>query len=212
MKEVGVKAYGIPFPEYHVMCMPVKTEISPVSEQYQHYKEDIALLARLWFQSYRFSIAWLRILPEGAGKINPEGGAYYRVIFQELHNYGIKACATIYHWDLPQVLQNRGGWTDRSIVDTFEEFARVCFRDLGDLVDQWITTNEQFCITYLEHLYGEHALWIQDMRLTTQAIHPCQPGRTVSTYRQTGLKAPPIGITMNLSAPRPVPTGKETKK
>lgn len=182
-------------------------------DQYHKYAEDISLMAELGFQTYRFSIAWPRILPEGTGTINKEGVAYYRALCEELHKRGIKACATIYHWDLPQCLQDKGGWADRSIIDAFTEYAKVCFAELGDLVDQWITINEPFCITYLGYLWGVHAPGIKDLGLTVKAIHHVNlaHGIAVREYRKTGLKAP-IGTTLNLSSPRPATNNKADQK
>ncbi|MDR3146516.1 MAG: beta-glucosidase [Treponema sp.] len=181
-------------------------------DQYHRYREDIALMAELGFKSYRFSIAWPRIIPSGTGKVNPEGIAYYRTLCEELHRYGIKACATIYHWDLPQVLQDKGGWADRSVVAAFTEYAGVCFAELGDCVDQWITINEPFCIAYLGYYYGVHAPGIRDIDQALRAVHHVNlaHGSAVRAYRKTGLKAP-IGITWNPSTPRPA-TGKGADK
>ena len=173
-------------------------------DQYHRYKEDIALMAELGFKSYRFSIAWPRIIPGGTGKVNPEGIAYYRALCGELHRQGIMACATIYHWDLPQVLQDTGGWTERAIVQAFEEYAKACFDELGDVVDQWITINEPLCAAYLGYLFGVHAPGIKDSGAALRAVHHLNlaHGLAVRAYRKTGLKAP-IGITWNPSTPRP---------
>jgi beta-glucosidase len=173
-------------------------------DQYHRYAEDIALMAELGFTSYRFSIAWPRIIPAGTGGVNGEGIAYYRRLCEELHKYGISACATIYHWDLPQPLEDAGGWAARPIVSAFEEYAGVCFRELGDLVDQWITINEPFCVAYLGYFYGRHAPGHRDPQKALNAVHHVNMahGAAVKAYRQSGLKAP-IGITWNPSTPRP---------
>ncbi|MDR1029504.1 MAG: beta-glucosidase [Treponema sp.] len=182
-------------------------------DQYHRYEEDIGLMAELGFQGYRFSLAWPRILPQGTGTVNEEGLDYYRNLCKELHKHDIKACATLYHWDLPQGLQDKGGWTDRFIVDAFAEYVKVCYEGLGDLVDQWITINEPFCITYLGHLWGHHAPGFTDIKLAVKAIHHVNlaHGIAVKTYRETGLKAP-IGITLNLATPRPATNSKGDKQ
>ncbi|MDR2404374.1 MAG: beta-glucosidase [Spirochaetaceae bacterium] len=182
-------------------------------DQYHHYREDIALMAELGFKSYRFSIAWPRVIPSGTGKVNPEGIAYYRTLCEELHRNGIKACATIYHWDLPQILQDRGGWADRSVVEAFTEYAGVCFAELGDCVDRWITINEPFCIAYLGYYYGVHAPGIRNIDQALRAVHHVNlaHGSAVRAYRKTGLKAP-IGITWNPSTPRPATRNEADKK
>ncbi|MDR1902781.1 MAG: beta-glucosidase [Treponema sp.] len=173
-------------------------------DQYRRYAGDIALMAELGFKSYRFSIAWPRVIPAGTGKVNLEGIAFYRALCGELHKYNIKACATIYHWDMPQCLEDKGGWAERPIVDAFVEFARVCFAELGDCVDQWITINEPFCIAYLGYRFGVHAPGVKDLQKSLNAVHHVNlaHGLAVKAYRETGLKAP-IGITWNPSTPRP---------
>jgi beta-glucosidase len=181
-------------------------------DQYHRYKDDIALAAALGFQVYRFSIAWPRILPQGSGAVNRDGIAYYRALCAELHKHGVKACATLYHWDLPQCLQDKGGWAARFIVDAFTEYVKVCFAELGDLVDQWITVNEPLCVTYLGYLRGIHAPGIKDMGQTVQAVHNLNlaHGAAVKAYRQTGLTAP-IGTTLNLNTPRPASNRSEDR-
>ncbi|MCL2801277.1 MAG: GH1 family beta-glucosidase [Treponema sp.] len=182
-------------------------------DQYHRYPEDIALMAELGFKSYRFSIAWPRIIPEGRGKVNPEGIAYYRRLCEELRKNGIHTCATIYHWDLPQPLQDEGGWTNRNITGAFKEYANVCYKELGDLVDMWITINEPFCVAYLGYLWGVHAPGERDQKKAMAAVHNVNMahGIAVSEYRKTGLKAP-IGITWNPNTPRAATSREEDKK
>ncbi|MDR0374927.1 MAG: beta-glucosidase [Treponema sp.] len=173
-------------------------------DQYHHYKEDVALIAKLGFKSYRFSIAWPRILPNGAGAVNKEGVAYYRNLCAELRKHGIQACATLYHWDLPQVIQDKGGWAKRFIVEAFVEYAKVCFAELGDCVDQWITINEPLCVTFMGYLTGMHAPGVKDPAQAASAVHHVllAHGAAIREYRKTGLTAP-IGITLNINTPRP---------
>jgi len=182
-------------------------------DQYHRYKEDAALMAELGFTSYRFSIAWPRIIPNGTGKANPEGIAYYRNLCQELHKHNITACATIYHWDLPQPLEDAGGWPERSILAPFEEYVKVCYKELGDLVDMWITINEPYCVACLGYLHGEHAPGYRDLQKTLRAIHHVNMahGIAVREYRKAGLKAP-IGITWNPVTPRPATLRAADKK
>jgi len=182
-------------------------------DQYHRYAEDIALMAELGFKSYRFSIAWPRIIPRGRGMINPEGVAYYRRLCEELHKHDMTACATLYHWDLPQVLEDAGGWPDRSIVDALEEYAGVCFKELGDLVDMWITLNEPLCAANNGYLNGHHAPGIRDQQKAMAAVHHMNMahGAAVRAYRKTGLKAP-IGIAWNPVTPRPASSSPADKK
>jgi len=182
-------------------------------DQYHRYAEDVAIMAELGFDSYRFSIAWPRIIPAGTGKVNPEGIAYYRRLCEELHKNGISACATIYHWDLPQPLEDAGGWADRSIVGAFEEYVKVCYKELGDVIDAWITINEPLCITHTGYLYGRQAPGICDRQKALAAVHHVNMahGVAVREYRKTGLKAP-IGIAWNLVTPRPATASEADKK
>ena len=96
-------------------------------DHYHRFAEDVALMAKLGFKSYRLSIAWPRIIPKGRGSVNPEGIAFYRKVLEELRKNKIHSCVTLYHWDLPQVLEDEGGWTNRSVVTAFEEYSKVCF-------------------------------------------------------------------------------------
>jgi beta-glucosidase len=174
-------------------------------DQYHRYEEDVALMAELGFKSYRFSIAWPRIIPGGDdGRVNAKGVAYYKNLIKELRDYGIKPAATIYHWDLPQSLEDKGGWPERHTAEAFAEFARVCFAEFGDTVDRWITINEPFCVAYLGYYHGVHAPGVRDIKKAIRAVHHVNlaHGLAVKAYRETGLKAP-IGITWNPSAPRP---------
>jgi len=182
-------------------------------DQYHRYEEDIELMAELGLKSYRFSIAWPRILPTGTGKVNPEGIAFYRRLCEALHKKGISTCATLYHWDLPQPLEDAGGWTNRAVLDAFEEFVKVCYKELGDLIDLWITINEPYCVAFLGYLYGYHAPGHHDLQKALNAVHYVNlaHGIAVIEYRKTGLKAP-IGITFNPSTPRPATKSDADKK
>ena len=182
-------------------------------DQYHRYAEDVALMAELGFNSYRFSLAWPRIIPAGTGKVNPEGIAYYRRLCEELHKNGISACATIYHWDLPQPLEDAGGWADRSVLGAFEEYAKVCYKELGDVIDSWITINEPLCVAHMGYLSGRHAPGICDQQKALAATHHVNMahGIAVREYRKTGLKAP-IGITWNPVTPRPATASEADKK
>ena len=186
---------------------------SVACDQYHRYEEDMKLIASFGFKAYRFSIAWPRVIPEGRGKVNEAGLDYYRRLCDAIHANGMKAIATIYHWDLPVPLQAEGGWTNRGIVSAFTDFAAACFKGLGDKVDSWITINEPFCITYLGYYYGEHAPGHRDLEETVASIHHVNlaHGRTVKLYRTMGLSAP-IGITWNLSTPRPFDSLPESRK
>lgn len=112
------------------------------ADQYHHYKEDVALMKRIGLKSYRFSISWSRVLPEGAGEINEAGLSYYSNLVDELKANDIEPLVTIYHWDLPWALQQQGGWDNPKIVEWFEKYTDVVTKRLGDRVKYWITFNE----------------------------------------------------------------------
>ncbi len=119
------------------------TDFTVASDHYHRYAEDVALFAELGLKAYRFSIAWTRIFPDGDGEVNPLGVAFYHRLIDELLARGIEPIATMYHFDLPQALDDRGGWSDRGTVDAFAEYARVLFAEYGSKVRHWLTINEQ---------------------------------------------------------------------
>ena len=183
---------------------------SVACDQYHRYEEDVELIASLGFEAYRFSIAWPRIIPDGIGAVNPKGVDYYVRLCKALHAKGIKAVATIYHWDLPQSLQDAGGWPERRTAYAFAEYAKACFTELGPYVDQWITLNEPWCSSYLSYLYGEHAPGHQDMNEALRSVHHLNlaHGLAMAEYKKSGLTAP-IGITLNPQNQRPATKRKE---
>lgn len=113
------------------------------SDHYHHYKEDIKLFHELGLKAYRFSIAWTRILPEGTGTLNEKGLAHYEQVIDELLHYGIEPIVTLYHFDLPYALEEKGGWNNRETIDAFANYARILFERFGDKVIHWLTINEQ---------------------------------------------------------------------
>ncbi len=113
-------------------------------DQYHRYREDVALMKEMGIQSYRFSVSWARVLPNGTGEINPSGLDYYNRLVDELLAAGIEPAVTLFHWDFPQALADRGGWRNRESVDWFAEYARVMFESLGDRVPTWFTFNEPY--------------------------------------------------------------------
>ena len=114
-------------------------------DHYHRLDSDLDLLAELGLTAYRFSIAWPRIVPDGTGTVNQKGLDFYRRLVDGLHVRGIEPAATLYHWDLPQPLQDAGGWMSRDTVSYFCEYAQVVLDSLGDVVPRWVTINEPFC-------------------------------------------------------------------
>lgn len=140
-------------------------------DHYYRYADDVALMADLGVNSYRFSIAWSRILPDGTGKVNEAGVDFYRRLCKELEGAGITPVATLYHWDLPQALQDRGGWLNPESVSWFTEYARVAKASLGDMITWWATLNEPWCSAFLGHSSGEHAPGLTDAPGSFVAAH-----------------------------------------
>lgn len=127
-------------------------------DHYHRYEEDIALMAALGARAYRFSISWARILPDGKGAINPEGVAFYNRLIDALLARGITPFVTLYHWDLPLMLQfQHEGWLSRETAEAFARYAKVCFEAFGDRVKHWITFNENWCTAVLGHGLGVFA-------------------------------------------------------
>lgn len=120
-----------------------RTVYTVASDHYHRYPEDIALMAEIGFRAYRFSIAWTRIIPDGDGAINPLGVAHYHAVIDELLAHGIEPIVTMYHFDLPQALAEKGGWSNRATADAFVRYAEVLYREYGDKVRWWLTINEQ---------------------------------------------------------------------
>ena len=121
---------------------------------YHHYKEDIALMAEMGFKTYRFSISWSRIIPEGTGAINPKGIEYYNNVIDECLKYGIEPLVTMFHFDMPAALDELGSWGNRDSIDWFLNFAKVMFENFGDRVKYWLTINEQNMLTLVGPVIG----------------------------------------------------------
>ena len=155
-------------------------------DHYHRYKEDIALMAEMGLESYRFSIAWTRILPNGTGEVNQKGIDFYNNVIDECLKYGIVPFVTLYHWDLPHVLEEQGGWLNKRTGDAFVEFANICFEAFGDRVKHFITFNETVVFTALGYLAGAHPPGIQnDPKKYFQATHNVfyTHARTVLAYK-----------------------------
>ncbi|HLS26055.1 MAG TPA: GH1 family beta-glucosidase [Beutenbergiaceae bacterium] len=140
-------------------------------DHYHRFAEDVEIMANLGLRSYRFSFAWPRVIPDGDGAIEPRGIAFYRRLLETVRAAGITPVATLYHWDLPQPLQDRGGWANREIVDAFTRYAQIVHGEFGDLVDTWLTVNEPWCSAFLGYGSGVHAPGLTDPRAALRAAH-----------------------------------------
>jgi len=173
-------------------------------DHYHHMPQDVALMKDLGLKSYRFSISWPRILPDGVGRVEPRGLDFYDRLVDRLLESGITPMATLNHWDFPQALETMGGWTNRDSVDWFTDYAGVVFEKLGDRVSYWATHNEPFVIAMLGYAHGIFAPGIASFPQAFQATHYLHlaHGKTVQLYRQMGLKGQ-IGIVLNLGTFKP---------
>jgi beta-glucosidase len=140
-------------------------------DHYHRWREDIDLMKGLGLGGYRFSIAWPRILPAGRGQVNGAGLDFYDALVDGLLAAGIQPFPTLYHWDLPQALQNRGGWGERDTAEAFVEYSAAVTRRLGDRVSQWVTHNEPWCAATLGYQDGHHAPGVRDPAAALRAAH-----------------------------------------
>ncbi len=133
-------------------------------DHYRRFADDVRLMRELGVGAYRFSISWSRVLPEGTGRSNPAGLDFYSRLVDTLLEHGIQPMATLYHWDLPQALENRGGWADPQSADWFADYARLMYRALGDRVKLWATINEPWVVVDQGYVEGRHAPGRRDWR------------------------------------------------
>ena len=166
---------------------------------YHRYREDIALVRELGLDAFRFSIAWPRILPEGRGRVNQAGLDFYDRVVDELLANDIEPFVTLYHWDLPQALEDQGGWVSRETVDAFCEYAQVVAARLGDRVGRWITHNEPQVASWAGYGSGGHAPGRRSKSDASAAAHHLllSHGRAVEILRAAVPNAT-VGITLNL--------------
>ncbi|PWV55443.1 MULTISPECIES: GH1 family beta-glucosidase [Nocardiopsis] len=166
-------------------------------DHYHRYAEDVDLIAGLGVDLYRFSVSWPRVQPDGRGAPNPEGLAFYDRLVDTLLDAGVEPALTLYHWDLPQALEDEGGWRVRDTAHRFAEYARIVADHLGDRVDRWITLNEPFCSAFVGHAVGRHAPGTREGAGALAAAHHLllAHGQAVGELRGAG--AGEVGITLN---------------
>ncbi len=140
-------------------------------DHYHRYESDFDLMQSLGFNAYRFSMSWSRVLPNGRGQVNQKGVAFYDRIVDALLARGIEPYVTLYHWDLPQVLEETGGWLNRDTADAFVEYTDLMTNALGDRLKNWATLNEPWCSAFLGHGVGIHAPGKTDFAASLQAAH-----------------------------------------
>jgi beta-glucosidase len=167
-------------------------------DHYARWREDVELMHSMNIESYRFSVSWSRVIPDASGEINPAGIDFYKSLARELRSKGIRPMVTFYHWDLPQYLQDSGGWQNRETAYRFAEYSTAVAQALGDAVDFYITINEPWCAAILGHRSGIHAPGIRDAAVVPAVIHHLllAHGLCVKALRDVAPHAD-VGIALN---------------
>ena len=170
-------------------------------DHYHRYKEDVALMRKIGLKSYRFSVSWCRVMP-AEGKINPKGLAFYSNLVDELLKNGIEPLVTLYHWDLPAWVQEKGGWLSEGIVPLFRNYTRAVVEALSDRVTWWIPMNEPQCFIMNGHMAGAHAPFTHRYLALSKLTRNCLLAHraSVDAIRQYAQKPPKIGIAMAASS------------
>jgi len=182
-------------------------------DHYHRFAEDVALMQELGISAYRFSISWPRVLPSGKGAVNEKGLAFYRRLIEKLKEAGIKPVVTLYHWDLPQALQDRGGWENEETVEAFAEYARLLFATFKDDVHLWITHNEPWVVAFPGHYEGRVAPGKRDFQAALRVARNLllSHGHAVRVFREVNPQGA-IGIALNLSPAHPATEKEEDQE
>ena len=168
-------------------------------DHYHRLEEDLDLMSEIGLQAYRFSVAWPRIQPEGGGPANQNGLDFYRRLVEGLRQRSIEPMLTLYHWDLPQALQDRGGWTSRDTSERFAEYAGIVYEALSDDVGFWITLNEPWVSAWMGYGLGVHAPGISDSSQALTATHHLLLGHGLAMERMRSAgDGNQLGVTLNL--------------
>ena len=174
-------------------------------DHYHRYNEDLDLIKWLGVNAYRFSIAWPRIFPQGAGSPNQAGIDFYDRLIDGALERGITPWPTLYHWDLPQALEDKSGWNSRATSERFAEYAHLMAEKFGDRVKNWTTLNEPFCSAWLGYLYGVMAPGIKDLQTAINASHHLLLGHGLATQAIRSVASDlRVGIVLNLTPAIPL--------
>ena len=179
-------------------------------DHYHRFEEDLDLVKEAEFDAYRFSTSWARVLPDGTGSVNEEGLDFYDRLTDAMLERGIKPMATLYHWELPSALADKGGWRNRDTTKYFGEFAEVIMRRIGDRMHSVATINEPWCVAWLSHFLGHHAPGLRDIRATAHAMHHVllAHGEAISALRGLGMSN--LGAVFNHEWSTPADDSPET--
>jgi len=176
-------------------------------DHYRRWESDVDLIAELGLRAYRFSIAWPRVLPSGDGRVNSAGLDFYDRLVDRLLDRGIEPWVTLYHWDLPQAIEDRGGWPARSVVRAFADYAEVVADRLGDRVKRWITINEPWVVAKRGYSYGDKAPGHRDPQEAVLAAHHLLLGHGLATQAiRASVPGARVGIALNLTPAVPAST------
>ena len=175
-------------------------------DHYHRYKEDVAIMKELGLDAYRFSVAWSRVLPDGTGAVNQAGLDFYDRLVDELLKNKIEPYLCLFHWDLPQPLQDKGGWPNRDTAFAFAEYARMVSERLSDRVKVWMTHNEPWVAAMAGYFSGEHAPGMKDVKSAFKAMHHLllSHGLAAEAIRASAKQPVKVGITLNLNPVHPV--------
>jgi beta-glucosidase len=175
----------------------------PACDHYHRHAEDVRLMAEIGLGAYRFSVAWPRVVPSGRGAANAAGIAFYDRLVDELLAAGIDPWPTLYHWDLPQDLQDQGGWSERDTAYHFADYAALIGEALADRVRHWSTLNEPWCSAFEGHMSGRHAPGIQSPVIAVRTVHHLLLGHGLATAALRSHGAAEVGISLNLIPAEP---------
>lgn len=184
------------------------------ADHYHRWKEDVALMSELGVKAYRFSTAWTRILPNGIGRVNKKGLDFYDRLVDELLKKNIEPYVCLFHYDLPQALQDEGGWTNRETAAHFAVYARTVAARLGDRVNIWFTHNEPWVTAFVGHFFGEHAPGKKDLPASIKALHHLllSHGLAAEEIRAEIKRPVKVGITLNLNPVHPATDSKKDRE
>ena len=174
-------------------------------DHYHCFREDVALMKKIGMKAYRFSVAWARVLPMGIGEVNEKGMAFYSELIDALLEAGIEPYLTLYHWDLPQALQDVGGWANPKMPEYFLEYSKLLFNRLGNRVKKWMTFNEPYCAAFLGNYEGRMAPGLHDFSTALRCAYHMYVGHglVVKYFRDYGVEGE-IGIALNLMGRLPL--------
>ncbi|MCZ8151330.1 MAG: GH1 family beta-glucosidase [Rhodobacteraceae bacterium] len=171
-------------------------------DHYHHWPADLDLLRQANMDAYRFSTSWARVMPDGV-TVNPEGLAFYDRLLDGMLERGLKPFQTLYHWEMPSALADKGGWTNRDTCHRFADFAEAITRRLGDRVASIATINEPWCVAWLSHFLGHHAPGLRDIRAAARAMHHILLAHGLAVERLRGMGQPNLGIVLNFDHATP---------